>query len=96
MNIAIVTGASSGMGREFVRQLHHYIQPDEIWAIARRKTALEELASEIREKIKSGASGAYDQIIAKVKESKYYNALPEKIISIIDLKLTLSANEIIC
>ena len=34
MKIAIVTGASSGMGREFVRQLHHYIQPDEIWAIA--------------------------------------------------------------
>ena len=46
MNIAIVTGASSGMGREFVRQLHHYIQPDEIWAIARRKAALEELARE--------------------------------------------------
>lgn len=46
MKIAIVTGASSGMGREFVRQLHGYVQPDEIWAIARRKTALEELASE--------------------------------------------------
>ena len=46
MNIAIVTGASSGMGREFVRQLHHYLQPDEIWAIARRKAALEELARE--------------------------------------------------
>ena len=46
MKIAIVTGASSGMGREFVRQLCGYIQPDEIWAIARRKTALEELASE--------------------------------------------------
>lgn len=41
MNIAIVTGASSGIGREFVRQLHGYIQPDEIWAIARRKVALE-------------------------------------------------------
>ena len=46
MRIAIVTGASSGMGREFVRQLHNYIQPDEIWAIARRKDALEALASE--------------------------------------------------
>ena len=46
MKIAIVTGASSGMGREFVRQLHKYIQPDEIWAIARRQAALEELASE--------------------------------------------------
>ena len=41
MRIAIITGASSGMGREFVRQLHSYIQPDEIWAIARRKTALD-------------------------------------------------------
>ena len=46
MRIAIVTGASSGMGREFVRQLSGYIQPDEIWAIARRKSALEELAAE--------------------------------------------------
>lgn len=46
MKIAIVTGASSGMGREFVRQLHHYIQPDVIWAIARRKSALEALSAE--------------------------------------------------
>ena len=46
MKIAIVTGASSGMGREFVRQLHNYVQPDEIWAIARRKEALEQLAAE--------------------------------------------------
>ena len=48
MKIAIVTGASSGMGREFVRQLHTYIQPDEIWAVARRKAALEQLQSETR------------------------------------------------
>ena len=46
MRIAIITGASSGMGREFVRQLHSHIQPDEIWAIARRKTALEALSQE--------------------------------------------------
>ena len=46
MKIAIVTGASSGMGREFVRQLHNYIQPDAIWVIARRKDALEALANE--------------------------------------------------
>ena len=46
MKIAIVTGASSGMGREFVRQLHNYIQPDRIWAIARRESALEELKGE--------------------------------------------------
>ena len=46
MKIAIVTGASSGMGREFVRQLHSYVQPDMIWAIARRKEALEQLSAE--------------------------------------------------
>ena len=47
MNIAIVTGASSGMGREFVLQLSNYITVDEIWAIARRKDALESLADEV-------------------------------------------------
>ncbi len=43
MKIAIVTGASSGMGREFVMQLSQYVQVDEIWAIARREDALKEL-----------------------------------------------------
>lgn len=47
MNIAIVTGASSGMGREFVRQLSRYVHVDEIWAIARRKEALESLRDEL-------------------------------------------------
>ncbi len=46
MNIAIVTGASSGMGREFVRQLQGYAQVDAIWAIARRESALEALKQE--------------------------------------------------
>jgi short-subunit dehydrogenase len=46
MNIAIVTGASSGMGREFVLQLPQYVKVDEIWAIARRENALEDLKKE--------------------------------------------------
>ena len=46
MKIAIVTGASSGMGREFVRQLSAYVQVDEIWAIARGQDALETLKVE--------------------------------------------------
>ena len=47
MNIAIVTGASSGMGREFVLQLPRYVEVDEIWAIARRTEALEALKAEV-------------------------------------------------
>jgi len=43
MKIAIVTGASSGMGREFVLQLSQYVSVDEIWVIARREHALETL-----------------------------------------------------
>ncbi len=47
MKIAIVTGASSGMGREFVLQLGNYVQVDEIWAIARRQEALNSLKNEV-------------------------------------------------
>ena len=47
MKIAIVTGASSGMGREFVHQLSGYETIDEIWAVARRAQALEALKSEV-------------------------------------------------
>ncbi len=47
MKIAIVTGASSGMGREFAVQLQRYVQVEEIWVIARRKDALESLREEI-------------------------------------------------
>lgn len=45
MRIAIVTGASSGMGREFVLQLPKWEQFDELWVIARRAERLEELKS---------------------------------------------------
>lgn len=47
MNIAVITGASSGMGREFARQLTQKETFDEVWIIARRKERLEELAKEL-------------------------------------------------
>ena len=47
MNIAIVTGASSGMGKEFVLQLSKFVQVDEIWAVARRKENLEALQAQV-------------------------------------------------
>lgn len=43
MKIAVITGASSGLGREFVRQLAARENLDEIWAIARREDRLREL-----------------------------------------------------
>ncbi len=50
-NIIIITGASSGMGKEFVRQTDmHFPKVDEIWLIARRKEILEELASSCNHK----------------------------------------------
>ena len=45
MKIAIVTGASSGMGKEFVKQLAGYVKVDEVWVIARREQALKDLQS---------------------------------------------------
>ena len=46
--IAIVTGASSGLGGEFVRQLAQQEGLDEIWVIARRKERLEQLARQVK------------------------------------------------
>lgn len=44
MKIAVVTGASSGMGREFVYQIaEKYPEIQEIWAISRGGASLEEL-----------------------------------------------------
>lgn len=43
-HIAVITGASSGMGREFVRQLDG--QFDEIWGIALEKELLEKVKTE--------------------------------------------------
>ena len=46
--IAIITGASSGMGRECVIQLaDRFAGLEEIWVIARRKERLFRLVSEV-------------------------------------------------
>lgn len=44
--IALVTGASSGLGREFARLLAHEAV-DELWLVARREERLQELAAEV-------------------------------------------------
>ena len=47
MKIAVITGASSGMGREFAIQLSQEVNLDEMWVIARRKEALEALRDSV-------------------------------------------------
>lgn len=52
MKIAVITGASSGLGREFVKQLCAEQHFDEVWVIARRLDRLEELKCEVGEYIR--------------------------------------------
>lgn len=46
-NIAIITGASSGLGKEFTKQVSTSSEYDEIWIIARREENLKAIADEI-------------------------------------------------
>lgn len=52
MKIAVVTGASSGIGREFVYSIDKRDNYDEIWVIARRADRLEELKTKCKNKIR--------------------------------------------
>ena len=52
MRIAVVTGASAGIGREFVYAIDREERFDEIWVIARRLDRLEELAANCRNRIR--------------------------------------------
>ena len=48
MNIAVITGASSGLGWEYAKALYETrVDLDEIWVIARREDRLIELQSEL-------------------------------------------------
>ena len=47
MRIALITGASSGLGREYARLAAEKGGYDEIWAVARREERLRELADEL-------------------------------------------------
>ena len=47
MSVALITGASSGIGMEFARQLAQSHEVDEFWLIARRKERMEALADEL-------------------------------------------------
>ena len=75
MKIAVITGASSGMGREFVRQAGYFYRSlDEIWVIARRKERLESLRKECRVPLR-----IFDgDLLKKQVYKQYHNELKEK------------------
>ena len=77
MKIAIVTGASSGMGREFVRQIEHlYKELDEIWVIARRKERLEELKSRMLTNVRILEGDLLDDDIYEILERLFEEKKP--------------------
>lgn len=54
MNIAIITGASSGLGMEFARQLDKSLgKTDEIWLLGRNKLSLDGLTESLRHKART-------------------------------------------
>ncbi len=74
MNIAVITGASSGLGAEFARTvIKDYPELDEIWIIARREQRLQELKNELGDKIRVVCMDITDN--GKIDE--YQNLLSE-------------------
>ncbi len=49
--IMVITGASSGMGKDFVKQIEKKEKVDEIWVLARREDRLVALQNEVETKI---------------------------------------------
>ena len=77
MKIAVVTGASSGMGREFVYAVDREYDLDEIWVIARRADRLNELAKECRTKIRALAWDLSDKNSFEEYKTLLENEKPE-------------------
>lgn len=49
MNIILITGASSGIGKEFALQMDtHFSNIDQFWLVARNRTKLEALAKQLK------------------------------------------------
>lgn len=73
MKIAVITGASAGIGREFVYAVDRQEHFDEIWVIARRLERLEELAAKCSTPVRPLAMD-----LAGLESIEEYKALLEK------------------
>ena len=78
MKIAIVTGASSGMGKEFVRQIERfYKELDEIWVISRSEKKLEELKKSHKIYIRIFAGDMEEDLVYKQVKNRLENQNPD-------------------
>ena len=78
--IAVITGASSGMGRRFAETLREWGHFDEVWAIARRADRLEELRESVEYPVRAIAldltdRSSFDTYAALLKEEQVEVAL---------------------
>lgn len=73
MRIAVITGASAGIGREFVYAVDRQDSFDEIWVIARRKERLEELRGACKNPIRPISLD-----LSSIENVDEYKALLEK------------------
>ena len=73
MKIAVITGASSGMGRELAIQISQKESFHEIWVIARREDALQNLKESIKTKVRPVPLD-----LAKQESFEEYKTLLEK------------------
>ncbi len=70
MAIAIITGASSGIGAKFAEELKRQLGIDEFWFIARREQRMEELAEALGVKAKIIAADlCHDEGIEAIKQA---------------------------
>ncbi len=66
-NIAIVTGASSGLGRQFARRISRIRSIEEVWCIARQPEKLQATKKELGPKIRT-----FSVDLAKNKQIKAF------------------------
>ena len=77
MKIALITGASSGMGREFVYALDADETFDELWVVARRRERLEALQERCRARVRVFALDLLDTASFDVIRDALDEAQPE-------------------
>lgn len=78
MKIAIVTGASSGLGREFVRQIERFYKDlDEIWVVARREDRLMELNQSMKTYIRIFAGDMTENLVYRQVQNCLENQNPD-------------------